>query len=288
MFTTPEQIKSKYLEKDYYISTRTATILYLSQELKRPLLIEGPPGVGKTELAKVFAQICTSQFLRIQCYEGLDESKSLYDWNYQKQLLYLQSKKESNNWEEFKGKIYSEEFLLERPLLKAIRNSEPTVLLIDEIDKGDEEFEALLLELLGEGAVTIPELGTIKEKKTPQVFLTSNGSRDLSDPLKRRCFHLYLDYPEKEQELKILKLKHPATTDKVANQIVTIVNSLRNQDLQKKPSVAETIDWAKALTALGVVTITSEVLETSLALLLKNQQDYLKVLDKINLLTTNL
>ncbi|MGF7186155.1 MoxR-like ATPase [Desulfitispora alkaliphila] len=280
---SPEKISQGYRHQKHCIDEKTATVIYLAYKLKRPLLIEGPPGVGKTELAKILSKLTKSLLVRIQCYEGLDESKALYDWNYHKQLLYLQAYSNDNPWQDVKDRIYSREFLLERPLLKAINNTNnQTLLLIDEIDKADEEFEALLLELLGEGSVTIPEYGTIKAKKEPLVFLTSNGSRNLSDPLKRRCLHLYLDYPSPEQELEILKLKYPELTDELGKQVVSIVSSLRKQDIQKKPSVAESIDWVKALQALGVISLSREVLEVSLALLIKNQSDYIKVHDKLD------
>ena len=249
----------------------------------KPLLVEGPAGVGKTELAKVLASATNSRLIRLQCYEGLDESKALYEWNYQKQLLCLQVKQnQTKSWREAKDDIFTPEFLLRRPLLEALDSEEPVVLLIDEVDKSDEEFESFLLEILSDYQVTVPEMGTIKAKRIPVAVLTSNNFRDFGDALKRRCIHLYLDYPTFERELEIVKLKVPGISQALAQQAVLFIQTIRKQSLKKAPSIAETIDWAQALLTLGVQQIDSEIVNSTLSILLKYQSDIDKVLPKVS------
>jgi MoxR-like ATPase len=242
--------------------------------------------VGKTELAKVFSKTYHTDFFRLQCYEGLDEAKSLYEWDYQKQLLYIQTvqQQEKKAWQSLKGELYSRDFLLPRPLLQAITNQEKSTLLIDELDKSDEEFEAMLLEILSEFSVTVPELGTIEATSYPTVFITSNGTRELSDPLKRRCVHVYLEYPAPERELEILKIKCSRLEEGLARQISVLVNSLRHQNLRKAPSVAEVIDWSNALVLMGVTGLTRQVVQDTMSFIVKNHGDYLKIAGKLDLL----
>jgi MoxR-like ATPase len=248
--------------------------------------VEGPPGVGKTELAKVFSKTYHTDFFRLQCYEGLDEAKSLYEWDYQKQLLYIQTvqQQEKKAWQSLKGELYSRDFLLPRPLLQAITSQAKSTLLIDELDKSDEEFEALLLEILSEFSVSVPELGTIEATSRPTVFITSNGMRELSDPLKRRCVHVYLEYPAQERELEILKIKCPRLEEGLARQMIVLVNSLRHQNLRKPPSVAEVIDWSNALVLLGVTGLTRQVVQDTMSFVVKNHGDFLKIAGKLDLL----
>ncbi|WP_427846175.1 AAA family ATPase [Desulfitobacterium metallireducens] len=249
---------------------RIALTAYLAIQLEKPILVVGPPGVGKTEVAKALSQVLAAPLIRLQCYEGLDENKALYEWNYQRQLLKIQMQKENLHEED----LFSAEYLLPRPLLQGLMNREASVLLIDEIDKTDSEFEAFLLELLGEFQVTIPEMGTIKAQERPLVVLTSNGERELSDGLKRRCVFLHVDSPSVEKEVKILRTKLPGLQDKLAYQVAKAVGVLREKlMLQKVPSVSETLDWAKALLVMGKTELDPAWIEATLNLLLKSQED---------------
>ena len=269
-----EQLKAKMDEARYVYDDTMATVLAVALMLGRPLLIEGAAGVGKTEIAKVMASALDRDLVRLQCYEGLDEGKALYEWNYQKQLLSIQVNMGSDDKDELTRSLFSDEFLLERPLLKSIRSEKPVVLLIDEIDKADEEFEAFLLELLSEMQVTIPEVGTIKAKSIPFVVLTSNRARPLSEALRRRCAYLYIEYPDMQKELSILRKKLPHVEERLAAQVALAVQKLRsNEAILKKPSIAETLDWASALDALGIRELTPDALRNTAGFLLKNNED---------------
>jgi len=269
-----EELKQKMDEAHYIYDDTLATVLAVALELGRPLLIEGAAGVGKTEIAKVMAAALDRDLVRLQCYEGLDESKALYEWNYQKQLLSIQVNMGSQDKDELTRSLFSDEYLLERPLLQSIRSEKPVVLLIDEIDKADEEFEAFLLELLSEMQVTIPEVGTIRAKSIPFVVLTSNRARPLSEALRRRCAYLHIEYPDMEKELAILRAKLPHVDDRLAAQVALAVQKLRsNEAILKKPSIAETLDWAAALDALGIRELTPDALRTTAGFVLKNNED---------------
>ena len=269
-----EELKQKMDESHYIYDDTLATVLFVALQLGRPLLIEGAAGVGKTEIAKVMATALDRDLVRLQCYEGLDESKALYEWNYQKQLLSIQVNMGSRDSEELTRSLFSDEYLLERPLLQSIRSEKPVVLLIDEIDKADEEFEAFLLELLSEMQVTIPEIGTIRAKSVPFVVLTSNRARPLSEALRRRCAYLYIQYPDMDKELAILKAKLPHVDDQLCAQVALTVQKLRsNEAILKKPSIAETLDWAAALDALGVRELTPDALRQTAGFILKNSED---------------
>ena len=271
---TLEELKQRMDEAHYIYDDTLATVLYVALQLGRPLLIEGAAGVGKTEIAKVMASALDRDLVRLQCYEGLDESKALYEWNYQKQLLAIQVNREEGDKEALTRSLFSDEYLLERPLLQSIRSEKEVVLLIDEIDKADEEFEAFLLELLSEMQVSIPEVGTVKAKTVPFVVLTSNRARPLSEALRRRCAYLYIEYPDMEKELAILRAKCPHVDDRLAAQVALAVQKLRgNEAILKKPSIAETLDWASALEALGIRELTPEALKTTAGFLLKNSED---------------
>ena len=268
------QLKAKMDEAHYIYDDTLATTVYVALALGRPLLIEGAAGVGKTEVAKVMASALDRDLVRLQCYEGLDEGKALYEWNYQKQLLAIQIHREDADKDALKASLFSDVYLLERPLLKSIRSEKPVVLLIDEIDKADEEFEAFLLELLSEMQVTIPEAGTIKAKSIPFVVLTSNRSRPLSEALRRRCAYLYIEYPDMEKELAILRAKLPHVDDRLCAQVALAVQRLRsNAAILKKPSIAETLDWAAALDALGIRELTPDALRQTGGFVLKNNED---------------
>ena len=288
IFKSPTEVKSLLEDQQYLATDDIANITYLSQELAKPLLVEGPAGVGKTELAKAVASSSGRQLIRLQCYEGLDESKALYEWEYAKQLLYTQLLKDNmrevlddtKSLAEAVEKLsrqddifFSQSFLLQRPLLQAILSDSPTVLLIDEIDRADAEFEAFLLEILSDFQVSIPELGTLKAKHIPFVLLTSNNSRELSEALKRRCLYLFIDYPTLEQELAVLNKRVPGLSQKLADQAVRVVRRLRKMDLRKSPSVSETIDWANALIALNSDQIDAETLKQTMSILLKHEHD---------------
>jgi len=282
MFQSREELEKKLAEHNYLIDRNVATVVFLAVKLQKPLLVEGPAGVGKTELAKALAAATNSRLIRLQCYEGLDEAKALYEWNYQKQLLCLYlMQNQSKSWHEAKDDIFTREFLLRRPLLDALESPEPVVLLIDEVDKSDEEFESFLLEILSDYQITIPELGTIKAKNVPLTVLTSNNFRDFGDALKRRCVHLYLDYPTFERELEIIKLKVPGIDQVLAQQLVSFVQVLRKQNIKKPPSIAETIDWARSLLTLCVSRIDADIVQNTLSILLKYQSDIDKVLPRI-------
>ena len=269
-----EQLKAKMDEVHYIYDDTLATVLTVALQLGRPLLIEGAAGVGKTEVAKVMAHALGRELVRLQCYEGLDEGKALYEWNYQKQLLSIQINAGAQSRDELTRDLFSDEYLLERPLLKSIRSEESVVLLIDEIDKADEEFEAFLLELLSEMQVSIPEVGTIRARSIPFVVLTSNRARPLSEALRRRCAYLYIEYPDLEKELAILRAKLPHVDDRLCVQVALAVKKLRdNEAILKKPSIAETLDWAAALDALGVRELTPDALRQTAGFVLKNPED---------------
>ena len=268
------ELRLKLDEANYVYDETLLTVLAVALQLGRPLLIEGAAGVGKTEIAKVMAQALGRELVRLQCYEGLDEGKALYEWNYQKQMLSIQVNMGSEDRDTLTKSLFSDDFLLERPLLKSIRSEESVVLLIDEIDKADEEFEAFLLELLSEMQVSIPEVGTIRAKSIPFVVLTSNRARPLSEALRRRCAYLYIRYPEVEKELAILRKKLPHVDDRLRLQVAEAVHKLReNEAILKKPSIAETLDWAAALDALGIRELNPDALQKTAGFVLKNSED---------------
>ena len=269
-----ETLKEKLDAQKYVYDDTLLTVLSVALQLGRPLLVEGAAGVGKTEIAKVMAAALDRDLVRLQCYEGLDESKALYEWNYQKQLLSIQVNMGTTDSDTLTKSLFSNEYLLERPLLQSIRSEKPVVLLIDEIDKADEEFEAFLLELLSEMQVTIPEVGTIKAKSVPFVVLTSNRARPLSEALRRRCAYLHIDYPDMEKELQILRKKLPHVDDRLCAQVALAVQKLRSTEaILKKPSIAETLDWAAALDALGIRELTPDALRQTAGFVLKNNDD---------------
>lgn len=273
---TLEELKKNLDRTQYVYDDTMMTVLYVALTLGRPLLIEGAAGVGKTEVAKVMAEALGRPLVRLQCYEGLDESKALYEWNYQKQLLAIQVNQGQEDRQALTKSLFSDEYLLERPLLQSIRSDIPVVLLIDEIDKADEEFEAFLLELLSEMQVTIPEIGTVKARSIPFVVLTSNRARPLSEALRRRCAYLHIDYPDMEKELAILRKKLPNVEDRLRVQVAKAIQQLRSADvLLKKPSIAESLDWAAALDALGIRELTPDVLRQTAGFVLKNNEDLL-------------
>ena len=257
-----------------YVADETiAGVVFLADRLAKPVLVEGPAGTGKTQLAKSVAEMTGSRLIRLQCYEGLDESKALYEWNYRKQLLRIQADQSSSSWERLEEDIFSESFLLTRPLLEAIRADEPVVLLVDEVDRVELETEALLLEVLSEYQVSIPELGTVRATRLPLVFLTSNNTRELSEALKRRCLYLHVDYPDLAREREIVRRRVPGIGDELSDQVARIVRSLRTLELRKPPSVAETLDWARTLVVLGTTSIDAAGARDTLHVLLKYEQD---------------
>ena len=266
-------VRSGLSDVSYLADDGIAGIVYLADRLAKPVLIEGPAGTGKTQLAKSVAEMSDARLIRLQCYEGLDESKALYEWNYKKQLLRIQAENETRDWSEIEDDLFSEDFLLSRPLLEAIRSEDPVVLLIDEVDRVEIETEALLLEILSEYQVSIPELGTVEGAQIPLVFLTSNGTRELSEALKRRCLYLYIDYPDLQREREIINAKIPGMDENLADQIARIVRSIRQLDLKKHPSVSETLDWAKTLLLLGIEKIDADVATDTVNVLLKYRSD---------------
>ncbi len=265
----------------YLPGESTALVSFLAERLGKPILVEGPAGVGKTELAKALATYLERPLVRLQCYEGLDEAKALYEWNYRKQLLRIQAEQTDAGWDRVQDDIFGEEFLLTRPLLQAIASDEPVVLLIDEIDKTDQEFEAMLLELLSDFQVSIPELGTVESTTHPVVLLTSNNSRELTEALKRRCLYLWLDYPALEHELEIVKLHTPELPDLVASKLVELVALIRELDLKKPPSIAESVDWARTLLLLGARDIDAELFRQTMSVIVKHRTDLDIVLERV-------
>jgi MoxR-like ATPase len=276
-FESVPAVRDGLRQVDYLADEGIAGIVYLADRLQKPILVEGPAGTGKTQLAKSVAELIGARLIRLQCYEGLDEAKALYEWNYKKQLLRIQaSGGEGDSWSDVEDDLFSDEFLLERPLLEAIRADEPVVLLIDEVDRVEVETEALLLEILSDYQVSIPELGTITARQIPLVFLTSNNTRELSEALKRRCLFLHVDYPDMEREKEIVLTKVPDITENLADQVARIVRSLRQLELKKSPSVSETLDWANTLMLLGVEQIDAETASSTANILLKYQSDIAK------------
>ena len=267
----------------YLTDDAIATTVFLADRLGKPLLVEGPAGVGKTELAKAVAQATGSELIRLQCYEGLDEARALYEWNYKKQLLRIQASKDDDAWDEIHDDVFAEEFLLSRPLLTAIRREDPTVLLIDETDKADVEVEGLLLEVLSDFQITIPELGTITATRRPLVFLTSNATRELSEALKRRCLYLHLDYPSAEREKAIVLSRVPEIAEQLAEQLVRTVRALRSMELKKSPSISESIDWARTLLALGLDTLDEAAVNDTLGVVLKHASDHERAATQLKL-----
>jgi MoxR-like ATPase len=272
-FQSPDQVASALQRAGYLADQATVTVAYLAARLGKPLLIEGPAGTGKTELARAIAEGTNTQLIRLQCYEGLDETKVLYEWNYRMQLLRLQADRQGEDWGRLEEDIFSAPFLLERPVLRAIRATEPVVLLVDEVDRIEMETEALLLEVLSDFQVTIPELGTVVAEVRPFTVLTSNATRELSEALKRRCLYLWLDYPTIERERAIVLTKVPGIEERLADEVVRVVRNLRTMDLRKAPSIAETLDWARALGELGVATLDGEAIRRTLSILLKHRSD---------------
>ena len=281
-FESVQMVRDGLRDLDYLADDGIAGVAYLADRLGKPVLVEGPAGTGKTQLAKSIAELTGARLVRLQCYEGLDESKALFEWNYKKQLLRIQADRGSDSWTELHDDIFSDEFLLTRPLLEAITADDPVVLLIDEVDRVEVETEALLLEILSDYQVSIPELGTIEAKQIPLVFLTSNNTRELSEALKRRCLYLHVDYPSMEREREIVLAKVPDITENLADQIARVVRSIRSMDLKKAPSVSETLDWARTLMLLNIETIDEEIAKETLHILLKYQTDIAKAAKELS------
>jgi MoxR-like ATPase len=298
-FDSIDEVQKRLLDQSYIAGRKIATVVYLATKLNKPVLVEGPAGVGKTELAKVVASAVGRQMIRLQCYEGLDESKALYEWEYAKQLLYTQMLRDkisdviagTKNLKEASERIamqddvfFSERFIVARPLLKAITSPEPVLLLIDEVDKSDPEFEAFLLEVLSDYTVSVPEVGTITAKHIPLVFLTSNDAREMTDALKRRCLHLHIDFPSTEEEVRILELKVPGIGARLVQDIVELVQRIRKLDLKKTPSISETLDWARALMVLNADELETELVNDTMMVILKHQGDIAKAQSELNAL----
>ncbi|MFE6709536.1 AAA family ATPase [Streptomyces sp. NPDC057695] len=281
-FSSVDDVADRLAATGYLASPAVATTVFLADRLGKPLLVEGPAGVGKTELAKAVTAVTGARLVRLQCYEGVDESRALYEWNHAKQLLRITAGR-GESWDETRTDIFGEEFLLPRPLLTAIRSEEPTVLLVDETDKADVEVEGLLLEVLGDFQITVPELGTITATRRPFTVLTSNASRELSEALRRRCLFLHIGFPEEELERRIVTLKVPGLDDALATSVVRVVGALRAMDLRKVPSVSETIDWARTLLALGADRLDERVVRETLGVLLKHQEDIVRAAAKLDL-----
>ena len=281
-FSSVQEVREGLRKVSYLADEGIAGVVYLAQRLGKPILVEGPAGTGKTQLAKSVAELTGARLIRLQCYEGLDESKALYEWNYKKQLLRIQADRAGDAWGDVQDDIFTEEFLLTRPLLEAIRSADPVVLLIDEVDRVEVETEALLLEILSEYQVSIPELGTVTATQVPLVFLTSNNTRELSEALKRRCLYLHVDYPDLEREKAIVLAKVPDISDNLADQIARIVRSIRQLDLKKAPSVSETLDWARTLILLGIDHVDAEQAKETLHILLKYQSDIAKAVKELS------
>lgn len=283
-FASPDDVKQRLAKAGYLASDAVATTVFLAATLQKPLLIEGPAGVGKTELSRAVAEACGAELIRLQCYEGVDEARALYEWNHAKQLLRITAGRDES-WDDARTDIFSEEFLLPRPLLQAIRRDGPTVLLIDETDKADVEIEGLLLELLGDFQITVPELGTITATQRPFVVLTSNATRELSEALRRRCLFLHIDFPDADLETDIVRLKVPNLDKALADSIIRVINALRAMPLRKAPSVSESIDWARTLMALGADILDDDVVKDSLGVILKHRDDIDKATAKLDLNT---
>jgi MoxR-like ATPase len=302
MFGSMEEVASEFKKRSYICSKEISTAIFLSEHMQKPILVEGSAGVGKTSLASVWAEAADMELIRLQCYEGLDETKALYEWEYAKQILYTQILKEKINevisdcasLNEAVERInrqddafFSERFVLPRPLLRAILSDRKLVLLIDEVDKADPEFEAFLLEMLSDFQVSIPELGTIKAKHIPNVLLTSNNTREMTDALKRRCLHLFIDFPAGDQEMEIVRLKVPGISETLTRQVVEVIQKVRTIDLKKLPSISETLDWARALTILNIDALDQETIRSTLNLFLKYEGDIKKVSDNLQSLLAN-
>ncbi len=280
-FTSIDDARERLGKVGYLADEPAALVSYLAGILGKPVLVEGPAGVGKTELAKAVSRATGRNLIRLQCYEGLDEAKALYEWNYRKQLLRIQTEAADTGWKEVKDDIFGEDFLLARPLLNAITTDEPVVLLIDEIDKTDQEFEAMLLEVLSDFQISIPELGVVEARTHPLVLLTSNNSRELTEALKRRCLYLWLDYPDVERELEIVRLHAPELDQKVARKLVEVIHMVRALDLKKPPSIAESIDWARALLLLGAEDVDQAVLQKTMSIIVKHRTDLDLVAERV-------
>src|SRR5882757_6636369 len=276
-----QETKRSLAEVGYLADEPAALVAFLAEQLGKPVLVEGPAGVGKTELAKALSRATGRQLVRLQCYEGLDEAKALYEWNYKKQLLRIQVERTDAGWEDVQEDIFGPEFLLTRPLLQAISSPEPVVLLIDEIDKTDQEFEAMLLEVLSDFQISIPEMGVVEATTHPLVLLTSNNSRELTEALKRRCLYLWLDYPSVDRELEIVKLHAPDLDDGLARRLVEVVHMVRSLDLKKPPSIAESIDWARALLLIGADDIDRETFESTMSIIVKHRTDIDVVAERV-------
>jgi MoxR-like ATPase len=276
-----EEVRDRLAEVGYLAGEAAALVSFLAGRLGKPVLVEGPAGVGKTELAKALSRATGRDLIRLQCYEGLDETKALYEWNYRKQLLRIQTEAADTGWQEVKEDIFGQEFLLARPLLTAISADRPVVLLIDEIDKTDQEFEAMLLEVLSDFQISIPELGVVEARTRPLVLLTSNNSRELTEALKRRCLYLWLDYPSVERELEIVHLHAPELDERIARKLVEVIHMVRALDLKKPPSIAESIDWARALLLLGAEDVDQAVLERTMSIIVKHRTDLDLVAERV-------